>query len=69
MLRRITGFHQDTDQLWIADLECGHGQHVRHNPPWEVRPWILGENTRTEMIGTTLSCLICRVPFASRPPR
>jgi Protein of unknown function (DUF3565) len=69
MLRRITGFRQDDAHLWIAELECGHGQHVRHNPPWEIRPWVVAEGTRTAMIGTTLSCPICRAPFASRPPR
>jgi len=21
----------------VADLECGHGQHVRHKPPWQER--------------------------------
>jgi Protein of unknown function (DUF3565) len=69
MLRRITGFHRDADERWVAELECGHGQHVRHNPPWDVRPWVLTEAGRNEMIGTTLSCGICRAPFASRPPR
>jgi len=65
--RRITGFHQDADQHWIAELECGHGQHVRHNPPWEIRPWVLTEASRGEMVGTELDCVMCRVPFTWRP--
>jgi len=65
--RRITGFHQDADQHWIAELECGHGQHVRHNPPWEIRPWVLTEASRGEMVGTALDCVMCRVPFTWRP--
>jgi Protein of unknown function (DUF3565) len=69
MLRRITGFHQDDGRLWVAELECGHGQHVRHNPPWEVRPWILSDGGRLEKIGTTLACGICRAPFSTRGPR
>ncbi len=30
--RKTVGFHQDECFDWIADLECGHQQHVRHNP-------------------------------------
>jgi hypothetical protein len=67
ILRRITGFHQDADQHWIAELECGHGQHVRHNPPWEIRPWVLTEAARREKIGAELECVMCRVPFTYRP--
>jgi hypothetical protein len=65
--RRITGFHQDGEHHWVAELECGHQQHVRHNPPWETRPWVLTEATRREKIGATLDCVMCRVPFPSRP--
>ena len=37
--RKIIGsYHQDERLDWVADLECGHGQHVRHNPPWVVSP-------------------------------
>lgn len=68
MLKKITGFHQDADGHWVADLECGHGQHVRHNPPWEVRPWVATEEGRRTMLGTELRCMICRAPFAW-PPR
>jgi hypothetical protein len=31
--RRIVGFHTDVEGDWVADLECGHTQHVRHDPP------------------------------------
>jgi hypothetical protein len=67
MQRRITGFRLDGAELWIADLECGHTQHVRHKPPWEIRPWILTEELRHTKIGTTLNCPICRLPFISPP--
>jgi hypothetical protein len=30
--RRIVGFHRDDERHWVAELECGHGQHVRHDP-------------------------------------
>jgi hypothetical protein len=35
--RKIVDFHQDERFDWVADLECGHQQHVRHNPPWTTR--------------------------------
>ena len=40
--RRIVGYHQDQLGDWVAELECGHGQHVRHDPPWQVREWVTG---------------------------
>jgi hypothetical protein len=33
MERLIVGFHQDEEKHWVAQLECGHNQHVRHQPP------------------------------------
>jgi Protein of unknown function (DUF3565) len=59
VLRKIIGFHQDERQDWVADLECGHTQHVRHNPPWETRPWVKKEEGRAERIGRQLSCTKC----------
>ena len=41
MQRRIIGFHQDEAHEWVADLVCGHQQHVRHTPPWFNRPWVM----------------------------
>jgi hypothetical protein len=67
MMRQITGFHRDPDGEWVAELQCGHAQHVRHNPPWESRPWVLTEEARREKLGATLNCVICRVPFSYRP--
>ena len=57
--RRIVGFHQDDAGDWVADLECGHGQHVRHRPPWEVRAWVTTEAGRAKMVGQSLSCRKC----------
>ena len=44
--RRIVGYHQDQLGDWVAELECGHGQHVRHDPPWQVREWVTTEAGR-----------------------
>ncbi|MEO8634053.1 MAG: DUF3565 domain-containing protein [Gemmatimonadales bacterium] len=59
MLRRITNFHQDHEQHWVADLECGHAQHVRHDPPLRTRAWVLTEATRHAHLGTMLNCIAC----------
>ena len=57
--RPILGFHQDEDDDWVADLACGHTQHVRHNPPWNNRPWVLSAMGRNERIGQRLVCKKC----------
>ncbi len=57
--RRIVGFHQDEEQDWVADLECGHTQHVRHDPPWQVRTWVTTEEGRRRFLGFKLNCLKC----------
>jgi hypothetical protein len=58
--RKIIAFHQDEENHWVADLECGHGQHVRHDPPWQVREWVTTSAGRAEFLGTTLDCVKCR---------
>jgi hypothetical protein len=59
MRRAITGFHLDDEGHWVAELECGHGQHVRHDPPWQVREWVTTEAGRRSRIGLVLDCLKC----------
>ncbi len=59
MERRIVGFHQDEQAQWVADLECGHAQHVRHDPPWQVREWVITAEGRVGRLGTTLRCPQC----------
>lgn len=57
--RRIVAFEQDSEGHWVAVLECGHRQHVRHNPPWTNRPWVVTEKGRVQAIGRTLECAKC----------
>ncbi len=57
--RKIAAFHQDDAGDWVADLECGHTQHVRHNPPWQSRPWVTTPEGRASRIGTELACAKC----------
>jgi tellurite methyltransferase len=59
VLRMIVAFHQDKEHHWVADLDCGHAQHTRHDPPFFPRPWVLNEDSRTNYIGTQLDCVRC----------
>ena len=59
MLRRIVGFHQDEKGDWVAELDCLHGQHVRHKPPFQQRPWVLRAAGRAERLGTQIDCPLC----------
>jgi len=59
MERAIVGFHKDEKGDWIAELECGHQQHVRHNPPWQIREWVITESGRKSRLGNVLNCPIC----------
>jgi hypothetical protein len=59
MQQAIVGFHLDEENHWVADLACGHTQHVRHDPPWQNRPWVLTEQGRNEKLGVMLECKKC----------
>ena len=59
---RIAGFHQDDEGVWVAELECGHNQHVRHEPPFKLAPWVTSEASRREKVGVALPCDFCRMP-------
>jgi len=59
MDRRIVGFHEDEEHHWVADLECGHNRHVRHDPPWSNRPWVVTPAGRSAALGSMLSCKKC----------
>ena len=62
MKRSIIGFHLDEHGDWVAELECGHGQHVRHDPPWQLRPWVLTSEGRAAALGVELQCVLCDQP-------
>ena len=57
--RGIVGFSLDEAGDWVADLDCGHGQHARHRPPFVSRPWVVSEAGRAAMLGAELDCVCC----------
>lgn len=59
MERPIIGFERDADGDWVALLNCGHPQHVRHRPPFTNRPWVTSEEGRGAQLGERLNCLRC----------
>ena len=59
MKQKIVGYHKDDEDYWVAELACGHFQHVRHNPPMVNRPWVLTAEGRESMLGYELNCKKC----------
>lgn len=59
MKRPIVGFRLDAEDHWVAELSCGHPQHVRHDPPRVERPWVLSEAGRESRLGVALDCVRC----------
>jgi len=55
----IVGFHQDEAGDWVAELACGHGQHMRHKPPWLVRPWVTTDEGRKHKLAERIECPLC----------
>lgn len=69
MKQPITGYHKDDENHWVAQLACGHNQHVRHDPPWVNRPWVVTVEGRQSMLGFELDCVKCDdgAPADERP--
>jgi tellurite methyltransferase len=59
MQREMKGFHRDAEGHWVAELSCGHTQHVRHQPPFTLRPWVLTAEGRERRVGQELECPAC----------
>ena len=59
MLRGIENFRLDEHGDWVAELACGHNQHVRHQPPFQFREWVMHAQGRRMHIGTLLTCPLC----------
>jgi tellurite methyltransferase len=59
MERTIVGFHQDEAGAWVAELSCLHGQHIRHQPPFRLAPWVLDEAERASRVGAPIECPLC----------
>lgn len=59
MQRPIVGYRLDQQRDWVAELSCGHGQHVRHRPPFTVREWVVTPEGRADRLGQLLDCPWC----------
>ena len=69
MKQPIVRYHTDDEGHWVAQLTCGHNQHVRHDPPWMIREWVVTESGRQKMVGYLLDCVKCEelAPPDERP--
>lgn len=67
----ITGYHLDDEEHWVAQLACGHNQHVRHDPPLVRREWVQSTEGRKSMLGFQLVCKKCMedAPADARPTK
>lgn len=65
-MRRIRGFHKDEEGYWVAELDCGHTRHMRHDPPWQERTWVTSESSRNQRIGAEIDCRECEAEEAHR---
>jgi tellurite methyltransferase len=57
--RAVVAFRQDDSGEWVADLSCLHAQHVRHQPPFRLAPWVLDQGERAARVGSSLDCPLC----------
>ncbi|QDV52918.1 DUF3565 domain-containing protein [Gimesia fumaroli] len=69
MQQPIIGYHKDEQGHWVAQLHCGHNQHVRHDPPLITREWVTTQSGRDAMLGHKLECKKCdeHAPLDERP--
>lgn len=75
MERKIVGFHTSKEDDWMAELDCGHNQHVRHDPPLPHQTWVTSEEGRNSKLGNLLDCTCCEqlewpegfVPYKKTP--
>ncbi|MGX5220563.1 DUF3565 domain-containing protein [Pseudomonas segetis] len=56
---RLLDLRQDEDGHWVAVLSCGHTQHLRHEPPWQNRPWVQSPELRRAQLGKPFDCGWC----------
>jgi tellurite methyltransferase len=57
--RTIVGWHLDEVGDHVAELSCGHGQHVRHQPPFRLAPWVETDEGRAARVGADWECPLC----------
>jgi len=59
MRRFITAYGNDEDGHVVAVLDCGHGRHMRHEPPASLRAWVNDAQGRADRKGEAVDCLKC----------
>jgi hypothetical protein len=62
---RVLDLRQDEHGDWLAVLSCGHTQHLRHQPPWQNRAWVLDAQQRQAQLGKPFLCGWCATEHAA----
>jgi hypothetical protein len=65
MHQAITGYLQDDAGHWVAKLDCGHHEQMRHDPPTANNAWVLTHKGRNDKVGVVMICKKC---IAGTPP-
>ncbi|MBT9530851.1 MAG: DUF3565 domain-containing protein [Pseudomonas sp.] len=65
----LLDFRQDDQGHWVALLSCGHTQHLRHQPPWQNRPWVVDQQQRHALLGQPFPCGWCAQHSISKDHR
>ncbi|MFZ2319381.1 MAG: DUF3565 domain-containing protein [Pseudomonas sp.] len=65
----LLDFRQDDQGHWVALLSCGHTQHLRHQPPWQNRPWVVDQQQRHALLGQPFPCGWCAQDSISKDHR
>lgn len=70
MIRSITGYHQDDQRDWAAEMSCFHNRHIRHQPPFREAAWVPEPEGPEEHVGSPIECPLCdraELPEAAGP--
>lgn len=59
MHQAITGYSQDDEGHWMAKLDCGHHEQMRHDLPKANNAWVLTKAGRDDKVGVVLICSNC----------
>jgi uncharacterized protein DUF3565 len=52
--RRVKSIRRDSEAAFMRTAS-----QVRHQPPWQNRPWVMTDKGRQSRLGSTLECRRC----------
>jgi len=52
-------YHQNSQNYWMAGLDCGHVKSLTHKPPFRLKSWVRTAKGRQDHLGSALNCPAC----------